>query len=101
MRLGILFTGEVEAAGLMGLFSWGEDGAIYWANEPTDEQKATLQAILDAHDSDKEAALAECYAKRKAAYGSEAEQIDYLVHNGVDALIARNQAIKVQFPKPS
>lgn len=37
---------------------------------------------------------------RKASYGSVEEQLEYLVENGVDAFIARQAAIKAQFPKP-
>ena len=38
---------------------------------------------------------------RQAAYGEPGKQIEYLVENGVDAFITRQEAIKVQYPKPA
>lgn len=36
---------------------------------------------------------------RSKEYGSAKEQIEYAVENGMDALIARNLAIKEKYPK--
>ena len=38
-------------------------------------------------------------AKRVAEYGSSAEQLAYIMENGVDAFVAKQQAIKDKYPK--
>jgi len=40
------------------------------------------------------------YKKRLKAYGSLADQLDFIVNNGIEEFIARNQAIKEQHPLP-
>lgn len=37
--------------------------------------------------------------KRVAGYGSSSEQLEFLVENGIQALIDRNLAIKLKYPK--
>ncbi len=36
---------------------------------------------------------------RIEAYGSEKEQLEYIVENGIEAFIAKQKAVKTQFPK--
>ena len=38
-------------------------------------------------------------AKRVAEYGSSADQLAYIMENGVDAFVAKQQAIKDKYPK--
>ena len=38
-------------------------------------------------------------AKRVAEYGNAAEQLAYIMENGVDAFVAKQQAIKDKYPK--
>ena len=38
-------------------------------------------------------------AKRVAEYGSSADQLAYIMENGVDAFVAKQQAIKNKYPK--
>ncbi len=37
--------------------------------------------------------------KRLEEYGSEKEQLEYIVENGIEAFIAKQEAIKTKFPK--
>ena len=37
--------------------------------------------------------------KRKLEYGSIEEQIEYIVENGLDAFISKQNAIKSKYPK--
>lgn len=39
-------------------------------------------------------------AKRIFEYGSTKQQLEYLVENGIEAFISRNNAIKKKYPKP-
>jgi hypothetical protein len=36
---------------------------------------------------------------RKKEYGSEAEQLEYIVENGVSAFIDKQNAVKIKYPK--
>ena len=63
----------------------------------TDEEQAAL-------DSEQAAAAAAISAaaykrKRKLEYGSIEEQIEYIVENGLDAFISKQNAIKSKYPK--
>lgn len=52
-RLGSTFGDEIHEAGLAGLpFAWGADGDIHGRENLTDEQNATLDAVIAAHDPD-------------------------------------------------
>ena len=37
--------------------------------------------------------------KRKEEYGSAQEQFEYIVENGIDAFISKQNSIKVKYPK--
>ena len=55
MRLGKLFSDELTSAGLVGLpFTWGSDGKIEGYDNLTEEQKTTLDAVIAAHDANKQ-----------------------------------------------
>ena len=63
----------------------------------TDEEQAAL-------DSEQAAAAAAISAaaykrKRKLEYGSTEEQLEYIVENGLDAFITRQNGIKDKYPK--
>lgn len=52
--IGPTFPIELEAAGLLGLpFSWGADGTLNWGDAMTDQQKAAVLAVYEAHDPTK------------------------------------------------
>lgn len=54
MIIGETFYSELLAAGLVGLpFSWSDDGNFYFGESMTDEQIASVKAVLSAHDSRK------------------------------------------------
>jgi hypothetical protein len=51
MMIGPSFSEELAAAGLLGLpFAWGTDGRIEYGPEITDEQRKSIEAVLQAHD---------------------------------------------------
>jgi Spy/CpxP family protein refolding chaperone len=53
--IGPSFSGEIQDAGLMGLpFSWGSDGDIQYGESITDNQRVAIEAVYDAHDSNKQ-----------------------------------------------
>jgi hypothetical protein len=86
--IGPTFSAELEAAGLLGLpFAWGGDGALL-TDQLTDEQRAAVQAVYDAHDPhgmDKPGAIAVINAAFNAAAGAltagypEAERLTWPV----------------------
>ncbi len=50
-RIGPSFVSELAAAGLIGPpFSWNADGTIIYGDDLTDEQRATLDGVVAAHD---------------------------------------------------
>lgn len=51
MKYGTNFSAELIAAGVGGLpFTWDADGVIRFDDSITPEQRATIQAVADAHD---------------------------------------------------
>jgi hypothetical protein len=77
------------------------DGVVYIAEwNATDKPKPT-DAQLDALESEatKLENNAKAVANRKAEYGSVETQLEFLVENGVDAFIARQNEIKNKYPK--
>jgi hypothetical protein len=50
-KIGLTFSKELEAAGLLGLpFSWGEDGNITFSEEITSNQRAAIISVYEAHN---------------------------------------------------
>ena len=76
------------------------DGVVYiheWnvpEAQPTQEQLDALEAETTTLESNNQVV-----ATRKKLYGSTAEQLEYIVENGVDAFIAKQNQIKSENPK--
>ena len=62
--------------------------------KPTDEQLNSYSSQADTNEANNE-----IINTRKNLYGSTAEQLEYIVENGVDAFIAKQQQIKTDNPK--
>lgn len=60
-----------------------------WADYLADIE-AQKQAALDARTPQE---------KRQEEYGTAAEQLEFIVENGLDAFIDRQNAIKLKYPK--
>ena len=69
---------------------WNVDGV----SKPTDEQLNALESQADTLESNNQV-----IQTRKNLYGSTAEQLEYIVENGVDAFITKQQQIKSDNPK--
>ena len=70
--------------------TWGVSGLA----QPTEEQLNSYSAQADT-----EKANVVVVNTRKKLYGTTAEQFEYLVENGVDAFIAKQNQIKSDNPK--
>lgn len=66
--------------------------------ELTEQEELELREQWRLADEEKESTQWEW--DRVQAYGPIPEQLDFIVHNGIEAYIARNMAIKQQYPKP-
>jgi hypothetical protein len=69
---------------------WNVSGLV----KPTDEQLTALDSdadILQSNDA--------VITTRKSLYGTTAEQLEYIVENGVDTFIAKQNQIKSDNPK--
>ena len=62
--------------------------------QPTNEQLNALESEADTLESNYQV-----INTRKNLYGSTAEQLEYIVENGVDAFIAKQNQIKSDNPK--
>ena len=62
--------------------------------KPSDEQLNAYEA--SANDAEYNAGQ---IAKRVAEYGSSSDQLAYIMENGVDAFVAKQQAIKDKYSK--
>ena len=62
--------------------------------KPSDEQLNAYEA--SANDAEYNVGQ---IAKRVAEYGSSSDQLAYIMENGVDAFVAKQQAIKDKYPK--
>jgi len=62
--------------------------------KPSEEQLNAYEA--SANDAEYNAGQ---IAKRVAEYGSSSDQLAYIMENGVDAFVAKQQAIKDKYPK--
>ena len=62
--------------------------------QPTQEQLDALEAETTTLESNNQVV-----ATRKKLYGSTAEQLEYIVENGVDAFVAKQNQIKSENPK--
>jgi len=68
---------------------------IDFKDEATKRQKADAQTVIDNFDINAK----DYRGEREKEYGTAEQQIEYLVENGVDALITRNNGIKAKYPK--
>jgi hypothetical protein len=62
--------------------------------QPTDEQLNALESEATTLESNNQV-----IATRKKEYGTLAEQLEYIVENGVEAFIEKQQQIKTDNPK--
>jgi len=76
------------------------DGVVYikeWNVEevqPTEEQLDALESQAETLENN-----LQVIKTRKKEYGTLAEQLEYIVENGVDAFVAKQQQIKTDNPK--
>ena len=76
------------------------DGVVYikeWnvaEAQPTDEQLDALEAEATTLENNYQV-----INTRKKLYGSTAEQLEYIVENGVDAFVTKQNQIKLDNPK--
>ena len=76
------------------------DGVVYikeWnvaEAQPTDEQLNAFESQADTIESNNQV-----IETRTKLYGSTAEQLEYIVENGVDSFIAKQNQIKTDNPK--
>ena len=68
---------------------WNVDEA-----QPTDEQLNAFESQAETLENNNQV-----IATRKKEYGSTAEQLEYIVENGVEAFIEKQQQIKTDNPK--
>ena len=68
---------------------WNVDEA-----QPTEEQLNALEAETNTLEANNQV-----IATRKGLYGTTAEQLEYIVENGVDAFVTKQQQIKSENPK--
>ena len=62
--------------------------------QPTDEQLNALESQAETLENNNQV-----IATRKKEYGTLAEQLEYIVENGVEAFIEKQQQIKTDNPK--
>ena len=76
------------------------DGVVYIKEwnvdevQPTDEQLNALEDEANTLEANNQV-----IETRKELYGSTAEQLEYIVENGVDAFVTKQQQIKSDNPK--
>ncbi len=76
------------------------DGVVYIKEwnvaevQPTEEQLNALESQAETLENNNQV-----IATRKKEYGSTAEQLEYIVENGVSAFIEKQQQIKISNPK--
>ena len=76
------------------------DGVVYIKEwnvaevQPTEEQLNALESQAETLENNNQV-----IATRKKEYGSTAEQLEYIVENGVEAFIEKQQQIKTDNPK--
>ena len=68
---------------------WNVDEA-----QPTDEQLNAFESQAETLENNNQV-----IATRKKEYGTTAEQLEYIVENGVEAFIEKQQQIKTDNPK--
>jgi len=74
-----------------------KDGVHYLLTPEAEEELATRNAIWESKAPER--AVQAVIRKRVNEYGTAEEQLEFLVENGLQALIDRNTAIKQKYPK--
>ena len=98
-KIRLYLNREVEFGKDVILFDDG-DGVVYikeWnvaEAQPTDEQLNALESQATTLESNNQV-----IKTRKELYGTTAEQLEYIVENGVDAFIEKQNQIKTDNPK--
>ena len=98
-KIRLYLNREVEFGKDVILFDDG-DGVVYikeWnvaEAQPTDEQLNALESQATTLESNNQV-----IKTRKELYGTTAEQLEYIVENGVSAFIEKQQQIKISNPK--
>ena len=72
------------------IHTWNVSGLA----QPTEEQLNALESQADTLENNNQV-----INTRKKLYGSTAEQLEYIVENGVDAFITKQNQIKTENPK--
>ena len=72
------------------IHTWNVSGL----EKPTDEQLNSYSSQADTNEANNE-----IINTRKNLYGSTAEQLEYIVENGVDSFIVKQNQIKTDNPK--
>ena len=78
-----------DGDGVVYIKEWNVDEA-----QPTEEQLNALDAQATTLESNNQV-----IQTRIKLYGSTAEQLEYIVENGVDAFVTKQQQIKTENPK--
>jgi len=78
-----------DGDGVVYIKEWNIDEA-----QPTEEQLNALESQATTLESNNQV-----IQTRKGLYGSTAEQLEYIVENGVSAFITKQQQIKMDNPK--
>ena len=80
----------IQLDGIQSINRWEVSGLT----QPTDEQLNALESQATTLESNNQV-----IKTRKELYGTTAEQLEYIVENGVDAFITKQQQIKTDNPK--
>jgi len=79
-----------DGDGVVYIKEWNVEGV----DKPTEEQLDALESQAETLENNNQV-----IATRKKEYGTLAEQLEYIVENGVDAFITKQQQIKSDNPK--
>jgi len=79
-----------DGDGVVYIKEWNVEGV----DKPTEEQLDALESQAETLENNNQV-----IATRKKEYGTIAEQLEYIVENGVDAFITKQQQIKDDNPK--
>jgi hypothetical protein len=88
-----LFNGNIQLENI-GAGDYIKVWNVSGVTKPTDEQLNALESEADTLESNYQV-----INTRKNLYGTTAEQLEYIVENGVDAFVAKQNQIKSENPK--
>ena len=84
------FLLQDDGDGVVYIHEWNVSGVT----QPTAEQLNAVESQADTLESNNQV-----IQTRKNLYGSTAEQLEYIVENGVDAFVTKQNQIKTENPK--